>query len=299
MLDIPQYRTEKNLETIRAESLHLQIKELQESASKNKQISAQINSLLESYLIENPHITVIHHYYFNKIKFPGQRARFYFKDIALSEYFLESKEAKFISGHIHQGFIYQNYLCLGSVRSSSSLEYNQLKVLAIYHPETKKISLYQQNINPYLLIEKKDTTESLFEEESRRSRIDKVQLQKHNDAIVEQTALNFQSDNSWESELITQKITDRRSVHVSVQVQDLDYSKIDEYIDPDLRAELSEVRLKKQQEVSELLEEFDIASKNLTSSFADRKSLLKAYLHQKFPDEFEAYQEILREEKIL
>jgi hypothetical protein len=51
--------------------------------------------------------------------------------------------------------------------------------------------------------------------------------------------------------------------------------------------------------MSEILQNFETASKNLSSSFADRKNLLKMHLQQKFGDDAEKYEKVLREEKLI
>ncbi len=108
-------------------NIQQEIETLKTKKQKNLQLSADANALLLKYVAENPEITVVHHHYFDGIVFPGEKARFSFKNIALSKYFLDIPNMKFISGHLHQTFCYQNYLCAGSIRNTSSLESNQIK----------------------------------------------------------------------------------------------------------------------------------------------------------------------------
>jgi len=82
-------------------------------------------------------LTVIHHHYINNTKFPGQKSIFHYKDVALDEAFLDMPDIKMISGHLHQAFAHKNYLCTGSVRSTSSLETNQMKYLRTYNNPAK------------------------------------------------------------------------------------------------------------------------------------------------------------------
>lgn len=67
------------------------------SQNKNEQKSREINARLAGYLEQNPNLLVIHHYYFNGTMFPGQKSRFSYKDIALSNELLTLPTAKFIS----------------------------------------------------------------------------------------------------------------------------------------------------------------------------------------------------------
>jgi|GEM_PF-202140 len=109
------------------QSIKTQITTLAASDNKNEQFSSYINSLLLSYTQQYDSLTVIHHYYTNAIQFPGYASRFAFKDIALSEYFLNMEHIRLISGHVHAPFIYKNYCCIGSIWSTSSLEHNTIK----------------------------------------------------------------------------------------------------------------------------------------------------------------------------
>lgn len=69
----------------------------------------------------------------------------------MSHLFCDLENIKMISGHLHQGFVYKNYLCTGSVRSTSPLEVNQTKALFQYSPNSVKWKMIF--INPYLLID--------------------------------------------------------------------------------------------------------------------------------------------------
>ena len=60
---------------------------------------------------------------------------------------------RYISGHLHQAFTYTTYMCTGSVRSTSSLESNQTKYIAIYTPENESIQAIPIAINPHITIE--------------------------------------------------------------------------------------------------------------------------------------------------
>jgi DNA repair exonuclease SbcCD nuclease subunit len=79
------------------QSIQTQITTLAASDNKNEQFSAYINALLLSYTQQYDSLTIIHHYYTNAIKFPGYASRFAFKDIALSDYFLDLPHIRLIS----------------------------------------------------------------------------------------------------------------------------------------------------------------------------------------------------------
>ncbi len=281
-----------------------QIEELKKSGDKHKELSGKINSIVlhyaQKYYQQHQNVTIIHHYYFNKIKFPWQRARFYFKDIALSEFFLQAPHMKFLSWHLHQVFSYQNYLCIGSVRSTSSLENNQIKCLAQYNPKEKLVTLYQNEINPYIFIENTVQTADLFDEESSDKIVDESVLREHIHKITNQAQHNLGDQSVWKIRFVAQNKIDLHDITVNLKVQDLDYDKVDSYIDKSLRTQLKEIKLKKhEQNLSDLLQDFDLASKNLSQSLLDWKNVLKIYLQKTFGNEAEKYEKILRDENIL
>ena len=77
-------------------------------------------------------LIVIHHYYTADTKFPGIKALFGYKDIALSPQWLDDTHLRLISGHIHHSFSYKNYLCIGAIWSTSPLEHNLYQYLFQY-----------------------------------------------------------------------------------------------------------------------------------------------------------------------
>ena len=95
--------------------------------SKNQLLSAKLHLLVQYFKNTHKNLTIIHHYYFDNVIFPGQKSKFSFKDVALSSQWLDDNELQFISGHLHQAFYYKNYLCVGSIWATSPLEENQIK----------------------------------------------------------------------------------------------------------------------------------------------------------------------------
>lgn len=79
---------------------------------KNQILSAKIHLILEYFKKKENSFTVLHHYYLEGTKFPGQNSQFSLKDAAIQKYWLDDPNLQFISGHLHKGFFYQNYLCL-------------------------------------------------------------------------------------------------------------------------------------------------------------------------------------------
>jgi hypothetical protein len=141
---------------------------------------------------------------------------------------LENTGAKMISGHLHQVFSRKNYLCVGSVWSTSSLESNQIKALTHYDPVSQKISLHQTQINPYFLIEQKQETSDLFGE-VRKDILDEATLHNHIIQITSESKKNF-ADNSVRDISFVPQQANLQDATVNLKVDDLDYDKIDEFV---------------------------------------------------------------------
>lgn len=93
---------------------------------------------------------------------------------------------------------------------------------------------------------------------------------------------------------------DLKKTIVSLKVSVLDYEKVDEVIDPELRTALSDFRLKKStQKVDDLLEKLQKPDENALQTFGGWKELLKSYLQTQYGEDFPQYEKILRELKIL
>lgn len=115
---------------IQQEAIHLQ-----QSDNKNEQMSGLINEITLHIVRNTPDCLIIHHYYIADTVFPGQKTKFRYRDIALSGKRCDVADIQLLSGHIHQPFLRKNTLCVGSVRSTSPLEINEVKVVT--HLDTK------------------------------------------------------------------------------------------------------------------------------------------------------------------
>ncbi len=254
---------------------------LQESKHKNEQKSRLVNQYLAYHLAQKPDI-IIHHHYFNKTKFPGQKSQFSYKDIAINSELLEKDDIHFISGHLHQAFSIKNYLCTGSVRSTSPLEINQEKLLFKY--QDNKYQAFPIRINPYLQF-------TNWEKITQETIIQTLQQQ------TENSSQNF----LWNMQIQTNKSDSFALQYTNITIvwDDLNYNEIEKYIDSDAFQQVWQVKLKKQSVASsELLEKLQLSSQE-NQTFSQRIELLKKHLQQKFPDDYEEYKQTLQELKIL
>lgn len=260
---------------------------LLKSQNKNEKFSAELNKLLLGYYQKYGKLTVIHHYYTEWVNFPWQRWRFYFNDVALSHIFCELDGLKLISWHLHQGFAYKNYFCAWSVWNTSPLEVNQAKMLFKY--SEWKMSGKMFFVNPYFQI--KDIGDG--------QKVDESFLQKFTNGVIQDNIKNY--ENQWRDVQIgSNRELKNKDISLSLTVGDVNYDDMFSYIDEQVFKQLKDVKLKKiYAKTEDIFEKMDIEWKNLTSWFSDRKGLLKDYLQNKYPDEYEKYLDFLKKENIL
>lgn len=287
ILFLPYTIDVKNMETKKAElpiNIQWTIDLLRQSTNKNELLSAAVNEYLRSAIAGKKDVLVIHHYYINNTKFPGQKSKFNYKDVALHEDILKQTNIKLISWHLHQSFVHGNYVCLGSVRSTTPLEANQNKFLFQY--KNGKLEATQSDINPYIVVEQWTWS---FSESDLEAKIKN---------ILEDNKKNLNSD-FWKIEFIDNP-AELKNISLSIKTDAIDYQNIDEYISPELRVQIKDIKLKKESiELNELLENFEISAKNLSTGFADWKDILKSYLMKKHGDEYDKYEKKLKELKLL
>ena len=287
ILFLPYTIDVKNMETKKVElpmNIQWTIDLLKQSTNKNELISAAVNEYLRSYIADQKDLLIIHHYYINNTKFPGQKSKFNYKDVALHEDILKQTNIKQISWHLHQSFAHGNYVCLGSVRSTTPLEANQNKFLFTYKDGILEAT--QSDINPYIVVEQGSWS---FSQEDLEAKIK---------TILEDNKKNLSSD--FRKISFIDNPPELKNISLSIKTDAIDYQNIDEYIAPELRIQIKDVKLKKESiELNELLENFEISAKNLSTWFADRKDILKSYLMKKHGDEYDKYEKKLKELKLL
>ena len=258
---------------------------LQKSTNKNEAFSWYINQVVAEAIDKNPNITIFHHYYINGTPFPGQKSRFSYKDIALHEWFLDIPTTKLISWHLHQPFTYNNYLCIGSVRSTSSLETNQNKYVFQYDTTTKKITALPLMINPQVTI----TSETSLTEATLIEQL----------KIINAENKSYFSSPARDIIFAEDQEPNIKNISLTLNVEHIDYDKIDEFITPELRTSCKDIRLKKNMEnIDSLLKTFKVSSDTL-SGFSDRKNILQEYIQKKFGADYPKYEKILKELKLL
>lgn len=263
--------------------------ELANSTNKNEKFSWYINQILENYIKENNNLTIIHHYYINNTVFPWQRSRFSYKDICLSDSFLENPEIKLISWHLHQSFIYKNYLCCWSLWSTTPLELNQNKFLFNYSPSKETISWYFNDINPYISIER-----------SQWETINEDNLQKHFENITKNNIENLKSNQYRNFEIKNTANFKIENLSIQIKSDDISYQDIQDYVDQKVLKECKDIKIKKNSKsIHEIIQNFSTSAENLKTGFNDRKIILKEYIENKFWTDSEKYKKVLKELDII
>lgn len=93
---------------------------------------------------------------------------------------------------------------------------------------------------------------------------------------------------------------DIKKTVLSLKVKKLDYDEIDSVMDPKLRTELSDFRLKRNTtQVNDLLEKLKRPGEDELQTFWGWKDLLKEFLKIQYPDDYAKYELKLKELKIL
>lgn len=258
---------------------------LLDSPNKNEKLSWIANQILQEIVEKEKNLTIIHHHYINNTKFPGQKSIFHYKDVALNESFLDMPDIKMVSGHLHQAFTHKNYLCTGSVRSTSSLESNQMKYLFVY--KNGQMQAHELNINPYISIDEQGV-------------IDEKVLLDHIEKIRKENRKNITNSEARKLKFMDKKNINLNSLYLSLKVDNVDYEHIEKFVNEDLRMKIKDIKLKKNiQDIEDIRENFETSGKNLSESFADWKEILKDYLKSKYPNDFQKYEETLHEMKLL
>lgn len=276
------------------QSIQTQIITLAASDNKNEQFSSYLNALLLSYTQQYDSLTVIHHYYTNAIKFPGYASRFAFKDIAISEHFLDLVHIRLISWHVHAPFIHKNYCCIGSIRSTSSLEHNTIKWL--FRLQGKKLDMTIRLLNPYWVFGQ-DVREVLTLGSSVIREEDITALYNH---ICDEYTQSLTATTTWDIAIEKTSLPPLEHMHIQLIVDNTDYEQLVDYVDDAILAQCKDIKLKKYNPaVQDLLEQFTASNQKIISTFSDRKQVLKDYVQTKYPDDYSKYEEVLQELKVI
>ena len=135
-------------------------KEEMKSKNKNINFSSQLNLLVKWFTKKYSDLVLIHHYYIEWVSFPWQKSKFSFKDRALSSSWLWKENLQIISWHLHQAFLFKNYLCTWSIWATSPLETDQIKYFFIR--KDWEFLARETWINYYFTMERKTGNADLF-----------------------------------------------------------------------------------------------------------------------------------------
>lgn len=225
---------------------------LLDSSNKQEQQSGRVNALLERELLghrkpanepgdplwiassqapRHDSVYLIHHRYIADQMFPGQQAIFSYKSPALSSQWLDTPGLKMISGHLHTAFSYKNYLCLGSVRHTSPLEYNQWKFCFVLC-EDGVVDCSCVSINPYI-----------------HTSLESLQSPALLETFLQANYYEQQSrfaSSQWNISYPDFQLPDMTSLHITIRSDDLSYDMLQQSISPEIFASAGDVSIKKQ-----------------------------------------------------
>lgn len=190
-----------------------------------------------------------------------------------------------ISGHLHQPFCYENYICTGSMRHTSPLEVNQQKYSIHYTAITKKRTLLPISYNPYISLPRGDTP------------IDEHFIEAHIATIQENQTKSFLANTKFSVDILDAHHPLLRN-HLSITLTTDNGAHQDPYtiVEPETAKKLASLTIKQHTRVaSTLLEALDSASLELHERFSDRKILLQSFLEQKYGERSQEYKNLLQE----
>ena len=269
----------------------------EEMKSKNKNLafSTQLNLVVKRFTKKYSDLTLIHHYYVEWVSFPWQKAKFSFRDRALSQHWLDQVNLQIISWHLHQAFAYKNYLCTWSIRATSPLEIGQIKYFWSFNGE--KFTAHETWINYYFNIERKPWFVDLFSQEYKA--LTQEDILNHRKSVQKSSSIYLKSWDLMVEDHYCNDI-DLKNVSISVMVEKLQYDSMSEYVDDNLQQSLQNIQLKKVWMSAEnLLEQLDNTDMAGVVNFSGWLELLKKFLKKQYPDDYEEYEKLLQDMKIL
>lgn len=282
------------------------------SKNANEQLSWAVNMFLFDWYLgdwaqteKEKKAILIHHYYTANTSFPGQFAKFDYKDIALHPAWM-SIPPTIISWHLHKAFTHEQYVCTGSVRYTTSTERDHTKWLRQYNPTTNQRQGKTVMINPYITIDidtlwgstPLQTTETgwLFSDsQDANSQVTTDSVEKAYIKIYEDHKALF-PENITPGENIPMKPENSTLLLYSQK----NMSEVEPMISSELKDSIHDLQYKQTRsthpDMSELL---DISQYNLQQSLLDWKELVKKYLLSRYWTESEKYRTLLSELNIL
>ena len=244
-----------------------QTQKLWQSPHTKKKISGKINEWLAQN-IEGVDV-VLHHLYIADTKFPGQKSKFRFEDIALGNWIFDS-DVKFISGHLHGAFAYKNYFCVGSIWAVSPMEINEFK--HIWQRDGQQIKGIPMNI---------------------RTSLEQSQLDNFVEEIYKIWTKEVFDSNNWQIDLPDKPKVDSSNIYLFLR--DFELKDIPEQV----FKEYWEVKLTKSKYDVQSVELQSMDMEKMKVSFGEWKEVLKEYLQKKYPSDWEKYISQLQNLKIL
>ena len=235
--------------------------------NKNQKISWTINLDLSNFLLEHKIDLLVHHFYIANTSFPGQFAKFSYKNIALSDE-LFNADFDIVSWHLHKCFKHKNYTCVWSFWNTSPLEENDTKVVFTYPDKFKQVI-----INPYISL---DTNKKITEKEI----LNKWEnIEKETEEIL-WTKLEKDSFNIKKVNLIVKSD------------KNIDF---DEILEENLINKLQDIKYRNIKNIEKIVENLKIDREKLSYSFESWKELAKSYIEKKYPEKKEEYLKIMEE----
>jgi uncharacterized protein YqfB (UPF0267 family) len=240
--------------------------------------------------------------------FPGLRSQFGYKDVALSPVVLQLDSVRFISGHLHQPFVCQNYLCIGSRWHTSSLETQHYKITCQFDLGTNVLNINYHHINPYIvlplasdqhkqnyLFDSPDNTpdDTTTHQQSALSRADVMDVLSTIDLYMHDL---MRPNSHWDIRMVEHNEPALDLLTLTIQTsKSTSYQDIDALVDESFRQMLCAVNIKK---ISSLeLQELNLSHPGM--SLIGWQEVLLQYIRGKYPETHQRYEDMLRSLQVI
>ncbi len=276
-----------------------------DSLNKKEVFSAKLNLSLINQISqfytdrsEEENLYLLHHYYIEGKDFPWQYGQFKYKDVALSSLFLELEDVYMISGHLHKAFSYKNYVCVGSSWATNPLERNDFKHFFRLDSSlsTPRLDAYLTDTNYYMYVDDDDL--SMLDLDT--DLITKDSLSQVFDQVYSEYKSFFDSDSFvFQFDDIDYQDLDLHKLNLILKLDNIDYWKIDEYVDENMVDSLGDIQIQKEtMKINKITDLMEKSNRDLQNSIGDWKSLLKDYVQEKYWKDKDKYLDQLDELEI-
>lgn len=301
MLDVLD---DEKAQIIESSEISQTILSLKNHKNHNHQISGYINEAIDQVVQAYPDITIIHHYYIHDIELPGIKSRFDYGDVALSPVWLENKNIKLISGHIHKAFQIRNYTCCGSVWHTATQESDQIKFLRNWNLAEDSFDAKAIYINPYVEMTLELQDKKIKGEKDKMADIvwwlfdvvdvsEDIYIDQQNWLTSNAIDIKYEEIRKTTKWLFGPNVNidwwkyDHKDITINLYT-DMDYEDLQNSLPKETRDIYQDIKIKKKSKINKI-SEIDISNLNLQYNYASWQQIAKKYISEKYWESADIY----------